>query len=371
MRITLVISTFTAGGAERVMAIMANYWAQRGVDVTVITISPHSMDWYTLDPRVTRVGLDVLSTSAHVGQAIRDNARRIVRLRRALRRTRPNVIVSFLGTTNVLTLMASCGLGIPVVVSERNDPREYNIGPAWSALRSLFYRYADAVVVQSCAIRDWVLKLPGIRASYVIPNPMRPIRSEPEPASKPHASTHAIVAMGRLVEQKGFDILVEAFSRCAAKRSDWSLIILGEGPLRANLESVAVDLGVKDRVHFVGQVREPDTILRGADLFVLSSRYEGFPNALIEAMACQLPVISTDCSSGGPRDIIRDGVDGLLVPPKNVAALASALDRLMADPEERQQLGKRAGEVVERFSTNRVMKLWDDLLTGIVRLSHV
>ncbi|MBK9307110.1 MAG: glycosyltransferase family 4 protein [Nitrospira sp.] len=371
MRITLVISTFTAGGAERVMTLMANYWAERGDDVTVITISAQSNDWYQLHPRVTRVGLDVLSHSAHLGQAIRDNVRRIVRLRRALRRTHPHVIVSFLGTTNVLTLIASFGLGTPVVVSERNDPREYSIGLAWSLMRSAIYRHADAVVVQSYAIRDWVLKLPGIKATYVIPNPIRPRGIESEQTSRPHTSTHAIVAMGRLVEQKGFDLLVEAFSRCATKHADWSLVILGEGPQRSRLESVASDLGIGDRVHLIGQVREPDTILKGADLFVLSSRYEGFPNALVEAMACELPVVSTDCSSGGPRDIIRDGIDGILVPPKDVAALAVAMDRLMADHKERQRLGKRAVEVVERFSMNRVMKLWDDLLTGVASPSHV
>lgn len=371
MRITLVISTFSAGGAERVMTVMANYWAERGEDITLITISPQSTDWYQLHSRVKRVGLDVLSNSAHIGQAVRDNVRRIIRLRRALRRAHPDVVVSFLGTTNVLTLMASRGLGIPVVVSERNDPREYSIGLAWSVLRSVFYRYADAIVVQSCAIRDWVLRLPGIKATHVIPNPVSPICNESQQASRRHASTHAIVAMGRLVRQKGFDILIEAFDRHATKHPDWSLVILGEGPERANLQTLAASLGIKDRVYLVGQVQEPATILKGADLFVLSSRYEGFPNALVEAMACQLPVVSTDCSSGGPRDIIRDEVDGILVPPKDVAALASAMERLMADREERQRLGRRAGEVVERFSTNRVMKLWDDLLTGIARLSHV
>lgn len=370
MRITLVISTFTAGGAERVMSVMANYWAERGEDMTLITLSPQPNDWYTLDRRIKRVALDALSSSAHVVQALRENVRRILRLRRALRGAQPDVIVSFLDKTNVLTLMASWGLGIPVVISERNDPREYNIGLAWSVLRSVLYRRADAIVVQSCAIRDWALKLSGIKATYVIPNPMRQIGRESEQASKPHASAHAIVAMGRLVEQKGFDILIEAFSRCAAKHSDWSLVILGEGPRRASLQTVAEDLGIGERVHLVGQVREPATILKGADLFVLSSRYEGFPNALVEAMACQLPVVSTDCSSGGPRDIIRDGVDGILVPPKDVAALANAMERLMGDQTERQRLGSRAGEVVERFSLNRVMKLWDDLLTGIARLSH-
>lgn len=352
------------------MSVMANYWAERGEDITLITLSSQSTDWYKLDHRVKRVGLGALSSSAHTSQAIRRNVERIIRLRRALRRAHPDVVISFLDTTNLLTLMASWGLGIPVVVSERNDPREYSIGLAWSVLRSMLYRYADTVVVQSCAIRDWVLRLPGIRATHVIPNPLSPISNGSKQASRPHASTHAIIAMGRLVRQKGFDILIEAFSRCATKHPDWSLVILGEGPERGSLQILAASLGITDRVHLVGQVREPAAILKGADLFVLSSRYEGFPNALVEAMACQLPVVSTDCSSGGPRDIIRDGVDGILVPPKDVMALASAMDRLMMDDGQRQRLGRRAGDVVERFSINTVMKLWDDLLAGTTGVSH-
>ena len=363
MRITLVISTFAAGGAERVMSAMANYWAEQGEDITLITLSSQSNDWYKLHPRVKRVGLGVLATSTHIGQAIRHNVRRVIWLRLALRRAHPDMVISFLDTTNVLTLMASWGLGIPVIVSERNDPHQQSIGLAWSGLRSLLYRHADSVVVQSCAIRDWALRLPGIKAIYVIPNPVSPIRNGSEQASSRHGSSHTIVAMGRLVRQKGFDILIEAFGRCAAKHSDWSLVILGDGPERASLQTFAADLGIADRVNLAGQFQEPATILKGADLFVLSSRYEGFPNALLEAMACQLPVVSTDCSSGGPRDIIRDGVDGILVPPDDMAALADAMDRLMANPDERRRLGAGALEVIERFSIEKVMTMWDEAVT--------
>ena len=361
MRITLVISTFAAGGAERVMSVMANYWAERGEDITLITLSSQSDDWYKLDHRVKRVGLGILSTSTHIGQAIRHNIRRVICLRQALRRAHPDMVISFLDTTNVLTLMASWGLGIPVIVSERNDPNQRSIGMAWNGLRSLLYRHADAVVVQSCAIRDWALRLQGIKAIHVIPNPVNPIRNGSEQASSHHGSSHTIVAMGRLVRQKGFDILIEAFGRCAAKHSDWSLVILGEGPERASLQTFAADLGIANRVSLAGQFQEPATILNGADLFVLSSRSEGFPNALLEAMACQLPVVSTDC--GGPRNIIRDGVDGILVPPDDVTALADAMDRLMANSDERRRLGTGALEVIERFSVERIMTMWDEAVT--------
>lgn len=362
MHITLVTTTFGAGGAERVLSIMANYWAEQGKNITLITLSTQSSDWYELHPRVKRVGLDDISFSAHIGQAIRDNIGRIMRLRRALRKTHPDVVISFLDTTNVLTLIASWGLGIPIIVSERNDPYRNTIGWAWNGLRSLLYRYADAVVVQSCAIRDWALKITGVKTIHVIPNPVTPLCNGSKQVSRSHGSTHMVAAMGRLVRQKGFDILIEAFGRCAGRHADWSLVILGEGPNRVSLQTLAADLGIADRVKLVGQIPEPGTILKGADLFVLSSRYEGFPNALLEAMACQLPVVSTDCSGGGPREIIRDGVDGILVPADDVAALAGAMDRLMADSNERRRLGARAYEIIERFSAEKIMKMWDELV---------
>jgi GalNAc-alpha-(1->4)-GalNAc-alpha-(1->3)-diNAcBac-PP-undecaprenol alpha-1,4-N-acetyl-D-galactosaminyltransferase len=367
MRITLVISTFGAGGAERVMSLMANYWAEQRRDISLITLDSQSNDWYRLHPSIKRVSLDVLSISTHIGQAIRDNVRRIILLRRALRRVAPDVVISFLDTTNVLTLLASHGLGIPIIVSERNDPSRNAIGSAWSGLRSLLYRQADVLVVQSRAIRDWAVRLPRIKTIQIIPNPVSTICDGSPHTSTGHDSTYTIVAMGRLVRQKGFDLLLEAFARCAEKHANWSLVIIGEGPQRESLQAFASDLGIAGRVRLVGQCYDPATILKAADLFVLSSRYEGFPNALLEAMACQLPVVSTDCSGGGPREIIRNGVDGVLVPSEDVTALADAMDRLIANADERRRLGRRALEVIERFSLERIMTMWDEALTSVYR----
>jgi glycosyltransferase involved in cell wall biosynthesis len=143
--------------------------------------------------------------------------------------------------------------------------------------------------------------------------------------------------MGRLHPQKGFDLLLEAFSRIKDQYPDWSLTILGDGPLREQIESLRDELGLKGRVHLPGAVKNPHQVLKQAELFVLSSRREGFSLALLDAMSYGLPVVAFDCRSG-PREIIRDGVDGVLVPPEDVGAMAEALGRLMSDESERNRL---------------------------------
>ena len=173
-----------------------------------------------------------------------------------------------------------------------------------------------------------------------------------------------MVAIGRLVDQKGFDLLLDAFAQLAAEYPDWSLMILGEGPLRVELVARARAFNLEQQVHFPGEVADPFPILREADLFVLSSRFEGFPNVLCEAMACGVAVISFDCPSG-PAEIIRHGVDGILVPPGDVPALVAALDHLMRHQDERERLASRAPEVVKRFSRDKVLLLWEQLFEDV------
>jgi GalNAc-alpha-(1->4)-GalNAc-alpha-(1->3)-diNAcBac-PP-undecaprenol alpha-1,4-N-acetyl-D-galactosaminyltransferase len=199
---------------------------------------------------------------------------------------------------------------------------------------------------------------------HVIPNPISDQFLRGKEIDKT-GNRHTVVAMGRMEPQKGFDMLLQAFAQCAQKHPDWSLRIVGQGSELQRLTALVDELRLGDRVSLDPVVKEPERVLRGSDLFVLSSRYEGFPMVLLEAMASGLPVVSFDCPSG-PREMIREGIDGVLVPPNDVGALAGALDRLMGAQDERQQLGRRAVEVVQRFGLATVLAMWNEVLMKAV-----
>ncbi|PWT83990.1 MAG: glycosyltransferase family 4 protein [Acidobacteria bacterium] len=363
MKIVFVIYSMRAGGAERVAATLVNNWIAAGDQVTIVTIESSTCDFYDLDSRTRRVALDLSRPSRSWREFLVNNFQIIMRLRDLIRKTRPDIVLSFMDLMNLRTLIAASGTRIPVVVGERVDPTQHRIGKVASAARWLLYCRASAVVVQTAGIAQWASRIVASTAIHVIPNPIGD--QFLEPSSKVSIPQHKIVGMGRLEPQKGFDLLLCAFAQALTVHPDWTLDIFGEGSERDHLKSLADDLGLADRVSLPGAIKDPERALRQADIFILSSRYEGFPNALLEAMACGLAVISFDCRSG-PREMIQHGVNGLLVPPNDVGALAKAMSRLMSAGGERQRLGKRAVEVAERFSAAKVAQMWRSLLEQAV-----
>jgi len=377
-RVTCVISSLRAGGAERVLSRMANYWAERGWPVTMITLEATSSDFYSLHPAVERVGLEVSGVSTSIWHAVRNNLHRIRTLRRAIRASRPEVVIAFMAPTTVDTLLSVRTQGVPVIVSERTDPVRAPLSGIWTVLRRVTYPWAQAVVVQTPDVRRWAEGFLRTSALYVIPNPVStPLRSHASldvanVVSETDDGRHHVMAMGRLDTVKGFDLLLRAFATCRDRRPDWTLTILGEGKERQRLEALAKQLGVESHVRLPGTVPDPTPILRRADLFVLSSRYEGFPNALLEAMSLGRPVIATECASG-PGRIVRDDVDGLVVPSGDTTALAAAMAALMDDEPRRLRLGARAMDVTKRFEIQRIMGIWETVINDILskNASHV
>jgi GalNAc-alpha-(1->4)-GalNAc-alpha-(1->3)-diNAcBac-PP-undecaprenol alpha-1,4-N-acetyl-D-galactosaminyltransferase len=347
----LVTDSLQCGGAERQMADMANYWCGRGMRVTLATWSgPRPADFYGTDARIRRVYLNDESTGR-----VRVNLRRVLKLRRHLVESKPHAVLSFLTRSNVPTILAATGLGIPVVISERTRPeREIGLRIEWRILRRMFYGRAAGVVCQTRATADWIWRNWRIRAS-VIPNSLRPL---------PMAGAGReplVVGVGTLKREKGFDLLLEAFARIAGNFPDWRAAVVGDGPERAELLRLRDTLGLGSRVEFPGRATDVESWMARAGLVVQPSRFEGFPNAVLESMGMGAAVVSADCPAG-PAEMIDDGVNGRLVPVEDVAALAGAMSALMAEPDLRARLGREAAKVRERFRQETIMTQWEALL---------
>lgn len=358
--VALVLPSLVGGGAERVGCELANHWVQQGHAVTLITIDHIPLRGFELDSRVRRVGLGLSRQSRSFVSKLRSNIQRVRKLRQAIRDSSATTVVSMIDITNVTTLMACRPLDAHVIVCERTDPRQHHVGRVWSWLRRKTYPTADAVVVQTRGVGEWVKSKGWNAAVCVIPNAAPDWKRPPERGPEPEVP-NCVAAAGRLSPEKGFDALIRAFGIVAQRHPDWKLVIHGEGRQRKSLHSLVNQLRLEDRVTMPGWNDNVEAALGQADIFVLPSKYEGFPNALLQAMAIGVASVSFDCPSG-PSEIIRDGVDGLLVPAGDEPALAAALDRLMADPALRQRLGQRAQDVKSRFARDTIYAWWDALL---------
>lgn len=362
MKVCFFIWALRAAGAERVLTTLANAWAARGWEVVVVTMEDgQEPPFYPLDPRIQVRPQDLLKDSTSPLSGVLNNLHRLRVLRRTFREVKPDVIVSFIDKANALAVISTLGLGIPVIISERTDPSRRSLGTLWERLRAFAYPRARRIVFQSTGVRNWFPE--SVRAKgVVIPNPVPP----PPPLEGPYeADPRRILAIGRLHPVKGFDVLIEAFARAQAQVPGWRLDIHGEGDARAELEGRIQAAGLAGQVRLPGLTDRPYDEMRRSAIFVMSSRVEGFPNALVEAMACGLPVVST-AFGGAAGDILTDGHDGLLVPSEDPAALAEALVRLMKDGELRTRLGAAAAGVIDRYAPERVMAQWESTLREAV-----
>jgi GalNAc-alpha-(1->4)-GalNAc-alpha-(1->3)-diNAcBac-PP-undecaprenol alpha-1,4-N-acetyl-D-galactosaminyltransferase len=364
MKITLISSSLKVGGAERVMSIIANYWAARDWQITILTFDDGvTPPFYDLDKRIEHRCLGLKLRDGYSIAALSHNLRQIGILKKAIVASRPQVVISFVNTTNILTLLACWRVDVPTIVCEHVYPAFGGLGKVAKFLQKWTYRRATSITVQT---HSGLVFFPASQGyeTLVVPNPVALPESEAI-ESQLYTDDRHILAVGKLIHQKGFDLLIKAFAQVCDTHPEWTLTILGEGEMRAELEQLCVKLQLAERVYMPGVVKNIDAHLRKADIFALSSRFEGFPVTLCEAMACGVPAIAADCLSG-PREIVHNGVDGLLVVPDNVDALAVGLDLLMSDPDKRQYFSHYAPRVVERFGIEPVMAIWDGAIRQVI-----
>lgn len=353
-KILFYINTLGRGGAERVISNLAGALAADGFKSVLVTSYPTENE-YKVCGSVRRV---TLFDRAPKGKIIK-NIKMIKALKNVVKEERPDIAVAFTPEPNFRLICACRGANTKVFVSVRNDPaREYK-NRLYAFLAKTLYKRADGVIFQTEDAKAWFPK--AIREkSKVILNQVGDIFFE-----TPLADVRKnVVSVGRFVPQKDHELLICAFKSIADKISD-DLIFYGDGPLRGKYEETIGELDLNGRANLAGKTENVAEKLSKAKLFVLSSDYEGMPNALLEAMAMGLPCVSTDCPCGGPKAIIEDGKDGLLVPVGDEKALADAMEKVLLNEEFASALGKNAREKAKRlFAPDVIFNEWKSFLFG-------
>lgn len=356
MHIALTISSLNSGGAERVLSELANYWASQGHQVSLITLAdPISKPFYLLALQINLVQLNHTQSGSSLFIRLLNIISRISALRKTYQSLKPDVIISFVDIMNLTALIASKGYNIPVIVSERIDPHFYPLPVLYVKIRPFIYKWANRVVVQTknagAYFSDTIPK-----KIEIIPNAVKQKKCNAQNSN----ITKNIISIGRLDKQKDHKTLIYSFHKLLKNHPQINLTIYGEGPERSNLEQLIQDLHLEGKVFLPGLTQNVDAVLENADLFVFPSLYEGFPNALCEAMAAGLPVIASNCS--GNVDIIRDGIDGLLFPVGDEGTLVEKMHDLISDSKKRQILSKHAQEISQRYHTDHIFHLWNQLI---------
>lgn len=367
MHILLIIHSLSGGGAERVTVQMAKYWSQKGHQVSVVTIASAENNRYELPPAVNFRALGIEKSSSGAISAVFNNISRIASVRRVINEIKPDVVVAMMAEMTIQAGLACINLPVKCIGSERMYPDTPSISRMWSQVRKYTYRFLDTIVVQSKISEQWLYENTNAKRVSVIPNSLHlPLqRFEPIVQTNKKATKKLILGVGRLTGQKQFDHLIRCFSALADEFPLWDLAIAGEGNNRTELEDLIATLNLEKRVRLLGRVGNMADWYESADVFALSSDFEGLPNALIEAMAHGVACVSYDCLTG-PGDVIKSGVNGLLVEPNNEAAFTAALHRVLNSEQLREEYSRASVNIVDDLDPDRIMSKWDHLITRLL-----
>lgn len=366
MKIAFYVGSLSKGGAERVVLNLTKYFLQIGYEVIMVNYHEEENE-YALPKQVKRYIVD-LSQEEITNNRIVNFQRRFCKLRNVWKKEKPDRIVSFIGKTNLMTIATSRFLHIPVVVSVRSNPEREYCSRAMQLGMKILFPMADGIVLQTNQAKTYFPKTIQ-KKSVILPN------SISEDFIRPYYQgerVHNIVSVGRIDQNKNQMLLVQAFHELIKEnkwnqddKDSWRLVLYGDGSMREQIEQYCIEQHLTESVIFMGVQDNIADQIQKASIFVLTSRQEGMPNALIEAMALGLAVISTDCPCGGPADLIQDGLNGYLIPVDNKNILKKKLFTLIEQKEKRDAFGKKACEIVERLHPDKVNEMWCSYLKQI------
>lgn len=350
--IVFYIGSLCMGGAERVIVNLAAYFRSCGYKVTIVT-KLQDEDEYPVPEGVTRILADI------TGDEISDNRvvnlyRRITKLRNIFKQFAPDYIVSFIKKNNFMAITAATGLHIPVIVSVRSNPAREYPDKLTRLLAHVLFSRAAGVVLQTQQAKEFFSKSVQKKA-VVLPNSLSEKFLQNEYIGERRKE---IVWMGRMDSNKNPKMLLRAFAKRAEKYPEWSVTFIGEGYQKEDMEAFCKENNLCGQVKFTGRIDDVASAIRPASVFVLTSKQEGMPNALIEAMVSGLAAVSTDCPCGGPAELIENGINGILIPVDDEAALTEALDKLLSDDECRVSISNMAKKLIDKVHPDIVNRKW-------------
>ena len=333
---------------------MANYWAKKNYSIMVLTLD-NATPFYFLEDDIKLEKLSLLKNSVSVFSAVANNITRIKIIRKKLIDIDPDIVISFMTETNIIATIGCRIINKPIIIAERTiyDALKSRV---WMILRKLVYRFSNALVVQTKYDKA---KYNRISNTFVINNPLESKKIILNDTGR----EKLILGVGRLDREKGFDRLIKAFSQLDHK--GWELAIIGEGSERRNLEKLISELNLEDLVSMPGRTKAIEKWYQKSSIFVLSSRIEGFPNVLCEAMAHGCACVSFSCIAG-PREIITDKLDGYLVRNGDINALSAKMNFLINNSEESRRIGKEAMKISDRLNIDFIMNKWEKVIHNIL-----
>lgn len=353
-KIILYNGSLAYGGAERVTVYLAEYFSNNNIDTMIVTTSVADKEY--------EVSKNIKRKSLFNKEEKRGNINIIKRLRQLLKREQPDMLL-IMGTPLIMyAVPAAMGLKTKVIVSERNSPQNFAGKKTTKIISNWLLPLADGYVFQTHDAANYYLKIKDNKR--IIPNPLFK-ENLPEPYKDERRKE--IVNVGRLNKQKNQEMLIRAFSKIADKYPKYKLVIYGEGPERTNLERIIEELNLAEKVIMPGSFSNVVQRIKSASLFAFSSDFEGMPNALIEAMALGLPVISTDCPCGGPRELIDDGVNGLLVPVGDIDTFANKMDYILSNEKKADLMANKAVNIKEKLDSQYIGQQWLDFCLEIIK----
>lgn len=359
-KIFFILPSLAAGGAERVISTLANIFSAK-YDIYIITLNKSEI-FYVLNSDVhTLYCIENIIPSKNIFDAIKLNYLLLKKILFYLKQEKPDIVISFMTSSNILAIIATMIKNIPCIISERNFPITNRIPKIRRYLRKWLYKKADFLVVQTEEIKDFFSSIIDEEKIIILPNPIAKELAKSRNLNS--IKENIILNVGSLTNQKAQDVLIKAFANI--DNDNWKLLIIGEGEKRIEYEALIRSLNIQNKVILLGLTKDISLYYNSATIFAFTSLFEGFPNALTEAMYFGLPCISTDCPTG-PSKLIRNGENGFLIPIGDQQKLENCLSKLISDKNLQKTFRENAITTTKQFDADTIILQWDSLINHLI-----